>query len=388
MFAMRQSLVAGAIALAVLSGLGGLVCVGQERSPGAATLRQAAGDRLLIGAAVMSYQLDQPALAGLIADQFNCLTGENEFKVGPTEPRKGQFNFMPAEKILSFARQHGMKLVGHNLCWHGSLPDWMFIGSGGKPLPREQGLANLKEHIDGLVGHFKGEVIGWDVVNEAISDSGDEYLRDTPARKSIGDDYIVRAFEFAHAADPDAQLYYNDYNDEQPGKREKVLRLIGELKRQNVPIYAVGIQGHWMLKNDSDVAQKLDTAIDAFSAAGVKVMITELDVDVLPRNTSGANVNTSEPGAVNPYPGPLPADVAQAQADFYRRIFQVVNKHAGVVTRVSFWGTHDGSSWLNNWPARGRTNHPLLWDRHLQPKPAFTAVLQTLEAGAGPSVAK
>lgn len=376
----RSALSATAVAVAVAA-MGSSVCRGQGTSV-TQTLRQAADDRLLIGAAVMSEQLEKPKLAALIADQFNCLTGENEFKPLPTEPERGQFDFGPADKIIAFAQQHNMKVVGHNLCWHQQSPKWMFAGEDGKPLPREQALANLKEHIDGVVGHFRGKVIGWDVVNEAISDSPDQYLRNTPARKAIGDDYIARAFEFAHAADPDAQLYYNDYNDEQPGKRESVLRLVRELKAQNIPIYGVGIQGHWILKYAADTIPKLDQTITALNDAGVKAMISELDIDVLPRNTSGANISASEHGA-NPYVQGLPHDVAMAQADFYRKIFEVVNKHGDGVTRVTFWGTHDGTSWLNDWPVRGRTDYPLLWTRDLQPKPAFTAVLQTLEAGGG-----
>ena len=379
MLSMRRLACSGAMAMAVATAAWSSVCVAQDATA-PQTLRQAADDRLLIGAAVMSNSLDDPKLAQLIADQFNCLTGENEFKVQPTEPEKGQFQFEGADKILAFAEAHNMKMVGHNLCWHSQIPSWMFSDENGKPLSRDEALANLKEHIDGVVGHFKGKIIGWDVVNEAISDSPSQYLRPTPARRAIGDDYIVQAFRLAHDADPDTQLYYNDYNDEQPGKLKNVLRLVKELKAANVPIYAVGIQGHWILKNAASTIKQLDEAIDAYNAAGVKVMISELDVEVLPRSTGGANVNARESGA-NPYPNGLPADIAQQQADFYRQIFEVVNKHAGVVTRVTFWGTHDGTSWLNDWPVRGRTNHPLLWDRQLQPKPAFYAVLKTLAAG-------
>ena len=178
----------------------------------------------------------------LVAQQFDCLTAENEFKPRSLQPQPGKFNFAAADRIVEFARRHGMKVVGHTLCWHSQSPAWMFRGPDGKPLPRDEALRNLKDHIDAVVGHFKGKVVGWDVVNEAISDAKDEYLRDTPARRAIGDDYIVKAFEFAHAADPDAELYYNDYGNENPGKREKTIRLIRELKARGVRLDAVGIQ--------------------------------------------------------------------------------------------------------------------------------------------------
>ena len=160
-----------------------------------------------------------------------------------------------------------MKVVGHTLCWHSQSPAWMFRGPDGKPLPRDEALRNLKDHIDAVVGHFKGKVIGWDVVNEAISDAKDGYLRNTPARRAIGDDYIVKAFEFAHAADPDAELYYNDYGNENPEKLEKTIRLIRELKARGVRLDAVGIQSHLRL-DDPDAPDRLDRAIAAYARRG------------------------------------------------------------------------------------------------------------------------
>ncbi len=341
------------------------------------TLRHAVKGRFLIGAAVSPRRLDDPKLAALVAQQFDCLTAENEFKPRSLQPQPGQFRFAAADKIVDFAQSHGMKVVGHTLCWHGQTPPWMFQGPDGKPLPREEALRNLKAHIDAVVGHFKGKVIGWDVVNEAISDAKDGYLRDTPARRAIGDDYIVKAFEFAHAADPDAELYYNDYGNETAGKRAKTVRLVRELKAKGVRLDAVGIQAHLQLQ-DADAPDRLDQAIAAFAAEGVKVMLTELDVDVLPRATRGADIAVRERGGADPYRSGLPPDVADAQARFYGRIFRAVLKHPGVVTRVTFWGAHDGASWLNFYPVAFRTNHPLLWDRALQPKPAFAAVLDVL----------
>lgn len=342
-------------------------------------LRKAVAGRFLIGTAVSSRQLDQPAMADFVATQFNCLTAENEFKPDALEPRPGKFQFAAADKIVAFAEAHHMKVVGHNLCWHNQTPAWMFKDDSGNPLPRDKALANLKRHIDGVAGHFKGKVIGWDVVNEAISDNPGEYLRPTPVLQAIGDDYIAKAFEFAHAADPNAELYYNDYSIENPDKLAKTIRLIRDLKSKGVHIDGVGIQGHFMLLYP-DTPKVLDKAIQAFSAEGVKVMLTELDLEVLPRETTGAEVTATQKdnAGMNPYPHHLPKDVAEAQAKFYADTFRVVLKYPGEVTRVTFWGTDDGHSWLNDWPVRGRTNHALLWNRDLQPKPAFDAVMRVL----------
>lgn len=344
---------------------------------GSASLRRAVNGRFLIGTAVMSRRLDNPELAAMVAEQFDCLTGENEFKPRSLQPQPGQFNFAAADKIVEFAQRHNMKVIGHTLCWHSQSPPWLFRGANGKPLARDEALGNLKDHVDAVVEHFKGKVIGWDVVNEAISERKGEYLRDTPARRAIGDDYVIKAFEFARAADPHAELYYNDYGNEHPEKREKTIRLIRELKAAGVRLDAVGIQSHVRL-NDPDAPDRLDQAIAAYAAEGVKVMITELDVDVLPRRGRGADVAAREQSGSDPYRDGLPPDVAEAQARYYARIFRAALKHPGVVTRVTFWGTHDGTSWLNFWPVAGRTNHPLLWDRKLKPKPALRGVLDAL----------
>jgi endo-1,4-beta-xylanase len=375
----HQPVWSGLVALgAVVFGIAGLTRAEGAASEGK-TLRQAAGDRLLIGAAIMSNHLDDPKLAQLIGEQFNCLTAENEMKPASLEGTKGQFTFDAADKIVAFAQAHDMKVIGHNLCWHAQTPAWMFADENKKPLSRDAALANLREHIDGVLSHYKGKVKGWDVVNEAIADS-EPYLRDTPARKAIGDDYVVQVFKIAHEADPDAELYYNDYNIEAGYKRPKALRLIKELKAAGCRVDGVGIQGHWLL--DQLNFKEIEDGIRAFSDLGVKVMITELDVDPLPRakgGRAGADVSATERGGLDPYKDRLPDDVQKKLAKAYGDLFRLFLKYPQV-TRVTFWGTHDGTSWLNNYPTRGRTNHPLLWDRQLQPKPAFDAVVEALQS--------
>lgn len=343
------------------------------------TLRQAAGDRFLVGAAVRPDQLARPESAKLIAEQFNCLTAENVFKPQSIQPRKGEFNFADADKIADFAAKHNMALIGHTLCWHNQTGRWMFEDAQGKPLPREEGLANLKAHIFAVAGHFKGKVKGWDVVNEAIDDGG-PYLRDTPARKSIGDDYIIQAFKFAHEADPNAELYYNDYNIERDYKNAKTVRLLNELKAAGVRIDGVGVQAHWGIAWPDNA--ELERGLKALAATGLKLHFTELDVDVLPRKGESANITDVQKSAgstaENPYVKGLPDEMQKKLADRYAELFRLIMKHGSQVERITFWGVDDGSSWLNGFPIRGRTNYPLLFDRQFKPKPAAAAVMKVL----------
>jgi endo-1,4-beta-xylanase len=340
-------------------------------------LREAAGGGLLIGGAASAADLADPKFAALYRRHFNAITARRDMMPSEVVDDHGVYDFSRADAVAQFARDNGLTLYGHMLLWQHLSRDWLFKDKDGRPLPRAQALANLKNYIDTVVGRYRGVVKSWDVVNEAIGDADGEYLRDVPARRAIGDDFIVKAFELAHAADPAAELYYTDYNIELPAKRAKTLRLLRELRAAGVRIDAVGIQGHWMLDSRYASPQVISDAIREFHAAGFKVMITELDVDVLPRTTSGADLVSVEEGP-NPYANGLPDDVQQQLARRYAEIFDAILK-PGVVTMITFWGTHDGHSWLNNFPVKRRTNHPLLFDRQLEPKPAFHAVIEALE---------
>lgn len=343
---------------------------------GAQTLQEAAGKRLLVGCAAATVDLKDAKLAALITKQFGCLTPEYEFMPEHLVDENGKYTFERADAVVAFAEQNMMPVYGHMLVWHFVTRKWLFEDRAGKPLPREKALVNLKNYISTVMGHYKGRIKAWDVVNEAISDADGEYLRDTPALRAIGSDYIEKAFEFARAADPDAELYYNDYNIEQPAKLEKTRRLIRSLKAKGLRIDAVGIQGHWLI--DWPPPEMIASGIEALAAEGVKVMITELDVDPLPRTVSGANMAMTEKG-VDPYPSGLPPDVQARLARRYGEIVSVILKQPSV-TMMGFWGTHDGRSWLNNYPVKGRTNYPLLFDRQYQPKPAFGGVLDILKS--------
>ena len=345
------------------------------------TLRGAAPAGLLLGGAVATQDLDKPELAQLAATQFSAITPEYEMMPEKLVDDNGKFDFATADRVVEFAEKNGQQVFGHMLVWHFVTRKWFFETPDGKPLPRDQALANLQLYISTVVGHYKGRIKAWNVVNEGISDADGEYLRDTPALRAIGPDYIQKAFEFARAADPDAELYYNDYNIEQPQKLEKALKLVRSLQDAGVRLDAVGIQGHWLL--DWPPPQMIEDGIEALAATGVKVMITELDVDVLPRDVSGADMAQLESGA-NPYKNGLPAATQGKLAARYGEIMTAILRHRSV-TLVGFWGTHDGRSWLNDFPVKGRTNHPLLFDRQLQPKPAFDAAIKALNAAPKPN---
>ena len=310
--------------------------------------------------------------------QFSAMTAENAMKPDAVQPTEGKFTFDAADRLVALAEKSGATPIGHCLVWHSQTPRWFFDGPDGKPAGRELALARMRKHIATVVGRYKGRVKQWDVVNEAIND-GQGVLRPSPWQKAIGDDYIAEAFRAAHAADPDALLVYNDYNIELGYKRPKALQLLKSLLDQKVPINAVGVQCHWRMDNP-DFAE-VEESIKAFGALGLKVMITELDMGVLPTKYQGADINVREQmtpeqqAVMNPYTNSLPEEVAEKQAARYRQAFEMFLRHKNVIGRVTLWGVQDGNSWLNDFPIRGRTEYPLLFDRNHQPKPAFFAVL-------------
>jgi endo-1,4-beta-xylanase len=281
------------------------------------------------------------------------------------------------------AQKSGATVAGHTLVWHSQTPRWFFQGPDGQPASQELALERMRKHIKTVVGRYKGRVKQWDVVNEAIND-GPGVLRPSPWLRAIGEDYIAEAFRAAHEADPDAILVYNDYNIELGYKRPKALGLLKKLIDQKVPIHAVGIQCHWRIENPP--LAETEEAIKQFSALGLKVMITELDIGVLPTRYQGADLSRAEAmtpeqaAAMNPYTQGLPDAVAETHAERYRQAFELFLRHKDVIGRVTLWGPHDGNSWLNGFPIRGRTDYPLLFDRQLRPKPAFYAVQGAAQA--------
>ncbi len=345
----------------------------------APTLKDAFKGMFRIGAALNPAQFEErDAKANpIIAAQFNTISPENVLKWGVIHPRVDGYNFDPGDKYVAFGQKHNMFIVGHCLVWHSQTPGWVFQDSEGKPLTRDALLERMHDHIRTVVGRYKGRIGGWDVVNEALNEDGT--MRQSQWYRIIGDDFILKAFQFAHEADPQAELYYNDYNLENEAKRKGAVELVKKLKAGGAAITAVGLQGHDKL--DWPTVQQQDDTIAAFKALGLKVAITEFDIDVLPRaqrqNTADVSAVVAGGAGMNPYTSGLPDEVQQQLAKRYADLFKVFVKYRDTVGRVTFWGVTDGESWLNNFPVRGRTNYPLLFDREGKPKPAFDAVIKT-----------
>lgn len=320
-----------------------------------------------IGVAVSPYALKSDE-SSLILQQFNSLTPENVMKMGPIHPQPDRYNWAGADSIVAFAQRNGLRVRGHNLCWHNQAPAWMFVDDKGKTVTKEVLLQRLKDHITTVVSRYKGRIYAWDVVNEAISDKPDEYLRNSPWLQICGEEYIAKAFQWAHEADPDAQLFYNDYNEINPQKREKIYKLVKSLKDAGVPIHGLGLQGHWAI-NEPSYGQ-LDSTLARFSGLGLKLQITELDISVYPKEHSARERR------------PEDADTAYTvqkqdkQAEVYKNCFALFRKYKQVLSGVTFWNISDRYTWLSNFPVRNRTDYPLLFDKNLQPKKAYWEVVK------------
>jgi endo-1,4-beta-xylanase len=363
-------------------GLAILLTIGSTASAQTPSLKDTFKDSFLVGAALNPAQFTEEDARGatLVKAQFDAITPENVLKWERVHPQTDSYSFELPDRYVSFGEKNHMFIVGHTLVWHNQVPAWVFQGENGNPTDREALLKRMSDHIHTVVGRYQGRINGWDVVNEALEEDGT--LRQTAWLKIIGEEYIAKAFQFAHEADPQAQLYYNDYNLENEAKLKGALQLLKKLQAQGVPISGVGIQGHYHMDVPTD--GQVDAAISAFGKLGLKVMVTELDVDVLPLAFQYVGADVALSGELqpklNPYAKGLPRSVQQALARRYAGLFGVFLKHHGTLTRVAFWGVSDGDSWLNNWPVKGRTNYPLLFDRNGRPKPAFDAVIHAARA--------
>lgn len=320
-----------------------------------------------IGVAVTPRQLEDPAQRAFILKHFNSLTAENAMKMGPIHPEENRYNWEGADAIVAFALENRLKVRGHNLCWHTQAPKWMFVGEDGKQVSKEVLLQRLKDHIYAVVGRYKGKIYAWDVVNEAVSDNPKEFLRNSLWYQICGEDFIAKAFEYAHEADPKAVLFYNDYNTEYPEKRARIYRLLKKLQDSGVPIHAVGLQGHWSVKDPSE--EMLRSAIQQYASLGLQVQVTELDVSIY---TDG---NIPEKAGTAGLTGFTP-QLEQLQSEQYGKFFDVFRQQKDKLTGVTFWNLSDRYSWLDNFPVRGRKNYPLLFDADLQPKKAYWNVIE------------
>ncbi|ADV28737.1 Endo-1,4-beta-xylanase [Pseudoxanthomonas suwonensis 11-1] len=351
------------------------------------TLKDAYRDDFLLGTAVNDAIVtgEDAAQQALAVRHFNAITLENSMKVEVLHPEPGKWDFERADAFVEFGRKHGMFLVGHTLVWHNQTPAWFFEDAGGKPAGTEVMRERLRQYIHTVAGRYAGKVQAWDVVNEQIGEDG-QYRDTTWVRAYGGDgDALMRdAFRFAAEAAPGTALYYNDFNAWRPEKVAGIVRMVGMLKASGIRIDGVGIQGHWGLNYPA--LADIEAAIDAYHAAGVEVMVTELDVDVLPLTKEGQIIGQGMlhpqfqlpefTRFLDPYRDGLPGEVQQQLAARYAELFALFHRKRDKLSRVSVWGVADDMSWKNGYPIPDRTNYPLLFDRARQPKPALDAVLK------------
>jgi endo-1,4-beta-xylanase len=351
----------------------------------------------------------------LVKEQFNQVVAENDMKWLLIHPQPGAdgYNFGPADAFVNFGLSNKMYLAGHTLVWHSQTPHWVFAGTNpppagsaavSAPLPdpgvpgtnntgrgrfgrgfggpfgpyngprasREELLQRMREHIHTVVGRYKGKIKVWDVVNEAIADNGTNILRNSLWLEIIGPDFIAKAFQYAHEADPEAILRYNDYGLENPEKRRKLVTLIKSLQAQKVPVHAIGSQAHL---NVSITFEEMDRALSEMAVLDLPIHITELDVNSAQsgQRSTGADISANASATQ----GGLVDDASRRLAEAYAGLFRAFLKHDKQVEMVTFWGANDG----NSWRARGK---PLLFDEDSRPKPAFDAVIAEAKKAAPP----
>jgi endo-1,4-beta-xylanase len=337
---------------------------------------------LHVGVALSLDQISgkEPNAIAVVEKHFNSITPENILKWEEVHPEPGRYNFEPVDRYVAFGEKQKMHIVGHTLVWHFQTPDWVFQNESGKPLDRDALLARMKDHISTVMGRYRGRIHGWDVVNEAIAADGQ--LRKSKWLEIIGEDYVLKAFEYARQADPGAELYYNEYDYEIKPKCAGVIRLIKDLQSKGVRLDGVGIQGHWFL--DSPAIEEIESCILALSSLAVPLMVTEMDVSALPFYPVDSPLvdlsffDSETQKKLNPYPDGLPDSVQKDLAHRYTELFLLFHRHREKFSRITFWAVHDGQSWRSYIPVRGRTDYPMLFDRHCKPKPAFDAVAAVL----------
>lgn len=351
----------------------------------ATSLKDAYRDAFKVGVAINAATAigTDSATRALVVREFNSITADNFLKAALVNPQPGVYDFRAGDAFVALGEREKMFIVGHTLVWHNQTPPWFFTDSAGKPNTPIQQIERLRSHIQAVAGHYAGRIHAWDVVNEVIGDDG--AYRPTTWVKGVGDGdtLVTLAFRYAAQYAPNTELYYNDFNAWRPAKRDGIVRLVRMLKKQGIRIDGVGMQGHWGLNYPE--TRYIEAAIDSFAAAGVKVMITELDVDVLPLTKEGQIIGQSfmEPQWQNeefkkfldPYAAGLPESVQQQLTARYAELFRIFWRKRDKLDRVTFWGAHDALSWKNGYPIPGRTNYPLLFDRMRRPKPAYDAVL-------------
>ncbi len=334
-----------------------------------------------IGVAINQKQAtgEDKASRNIIDKHFQVLTAENDMKWESIQKVEGNFTFDGADALLNYAKQSSKDVIGHVLVWHSQTPDWVFTDEQGEPASRELLLDRMKTQIFALAGRYKGKIKGWDVVNEAFEDDGS--FRQSKWYQILGEEFIEKAFEFAQQADPNAQLYYNDYNLFKPAKIDAAIALANRLRDKGIRIDGIGLQGHYGMP--PPVAE-LESSIQKVADNNLMVMITELDITVLKfpdEEKMGADVslNFALKDEYNPYPNGISSEASQQLAKAYTDLFRLFIKYQKHIDRVTLWGVSDNNTWRNNWPMKGRTDYPLLFDRNYQAKPFVNELISLAE---------
>lgn len=374
---MRTMLSAAAVGLVTGSAMPGrlLAQAASGRSEGTGLAGLLSGD-FKLGTALSNTTLlgQNPDIEALVAWEFSAITAENAMKWEEVHPDAETWDWQRADHFVDYGHRNGMYNIGHTLVWHSQIPESVFVDGHGRLRPAADVNKTMETHIATLAGRYRGKIHAWDVVNEAVTDEGQ--WRESHWYKSQGEDYFSRAFHLAREVDPNAELLYNDYNMTIPAKRDFALAQITKFRSRGMPIHGVGMQAHVHL-SDPEIA-RLEASIETIAAAGLDVHITELDVDVLPQayDYMGAEISTNfeYSDELNPFAEGLPQNVVDELAARYESLFRLFLKHKDKIRRVSLWGTTDGESWKNDWPVRGRTNYPLLFDRDGNPKQAYRAI--------------
>lgn len=351
-------------------------CKQEEKSSEPKTLRNVYKDAFYIGTALNRFQIEETdsVMAAIVGNEFNSITAENMMKSVHMHPQKDTFNFEMADKFVALGEKYEMFIHGHTLIWHSQLSRWFY------QIEDSLEFASVTEkHVKDIAQHFKGKVDSWDVVNEALNEDGT--LRNSIFLKKMGEDYLASAFKWTAEIDPNVDLYYNDYNMTNAAKRKGAIKMVKNILDQGIKVDGIGMQGHWHLNSPS--LEEIEQSILDYSALGVKVAITELDVSVLPNpwDLVGAEIsqNFENSEGMNPYKEGLPDSIQVKLANRYKDIFDLFLKHKDKISRVTFWGVSDGQTWLNGFPIRGRTNYPLLFDRELKPKAAYDSIIALKE---------
>ncbi len=316
-------------------------------------------DYFTIGVAVNMMNISNPEQIEIIKRNFNSITAENDMKPVSVHPAEGVWNWTNADKIADFCRQNGIKLRGHCLCWHNQFSDWMFTDKNGKEVSKQVFYKRLREHIHTIVKRYKDIIYAWDVVNEAISDNGENPYRESRLYKLCGDEFIAKAFQYAREADPKVLLFYNDYNAADPVKRDKIYNVVKKMKAAGVPIDGIGMQGHYNIYGPS--AEDIDAAITKYATIVKHIHMTELDIRV--NREMGGQLRFSRGEGIK-----VTDQMKKMQEDAYANLFKVLRKHKDVVDNVTFWNLSDRDSWL------GTNNYPLPFDQNYKPKKVYTII--------------